>query len=452
MSDRVSLPHLLTERENRAAALKQSLEAAQREGRSEMNALEMRVSEEIQRIDEHIADLRNDEARGALPPSLARISGDPSTRTTRMTDDQHLTYRRHGRESWIRDLIAAQTDYGDDPHAARQRLARHADEVRTNPSYLEYRDLSRTDGQGGYGVPPAWLMDLYTELARPDRAFANLCQRLPLPGGTDSINIPKVLTGTTVGIQVADNTAVEETDLTDTFINAPVRTLAGQQSVSMQLLDQSPISFDEVIFKDLAGAHAAAADQQVMSGTGSNGQVLGIDYTAGIHTIAVGSVDIAGVYKSIANAIQKVHTTRFRPPEVIVMHPRRWGWFLSLLDTTNRPLFLAPANNPQNAGGILTAVDSQQVVGQMHGLPVVTDPLVTVTNGSGSPTGSEDVIYVARTSDLLLWESGIRARVLPETKAETLTCVLQLWSYLAFSAARQPQSVAVITGLTAPTW
>ncbi|OBJ57998.1 DNA primase [Mycobacterium asiaticum] len=88
----------------------------------------------------------------------------------------------------------------------------------------------------------------------------------------------------------------------------------------------------------------------------------------------------------------------------------------------------------------------------MMGLPVVTDPNVTTHAGAGSPTGTEDVVYVARTSDILLWESGIRARVLPETKAQTLTVILQIFGYLAFTAARYPQSVVTITGLQAPTF
>jgi hypothetical protein len=85
-------------------------------------------------------------------------------------------------------------------------------------------------------------------------------------------------------------------------------------------------------------------------------------------------MDIKGVYSAIANAVQTIHTTRFLPPDVIVMHPRRWGWFLSLLDQQQRPLFLPVDNAPMNTAGILTDVDSQQVVGRMHGLPIVTDP------------------------------------------------------------------------------
>jgi hypothetical protein len=147
-----------------------------------------------------------------------------------------------------------------------------------------------------------------------------------------------------------------------------------------------------------------------------------------------------------------VHTTRFLPPEVIVMHPRRWGWLQSLLDTQDRPLFLPRSNGLLNAAGVLEAVASQQVVGEMMGLPVVTDPNITTTNGPETPVGTEDIMYVMRSSDLILWESGIRARVLPETKAANLTVLLQIYNYLAFSAGRYPQSVVTITGLPAPTF
>jgi hypothetical protein len=110
---------------------------------------------------------------------------------------------------------------------------------------------------------------------------------------------------------------------------------------------------------------------------------------------------------------------------------------------------LPAANSPMNVAGVLSDVASQQIVGQVQGLPVVTDPNITTTAGGGS---NEDVVYVLRASDIVLWEGGIRARVMPETKAQTLTVLLQVYSYLAFSAARYPQSVVEITGLTAPTF
>jgi HK97 family phage major capsid protein len=409
--------------------------------------------DEICRLNTALLEAEADEQR-RIPnnPAVARIqAAQNQTRSTTMSIhvNEPELYRRGGPHSFGLDLMRASTPGMDLDGAARQRLTRHTENMteRAQHGDLEYRDISRVDGQGGYAVPPAWLMDQYVTYARPGRAFANLCQRQTLPGGTDSINIPKMLTGTTVAIQTADNTAVSQTDLTDTFINCPVRTIAGQQSVAIQLIDQSPIAFDDVVFRDLTSAHAAVLDQQVMYGSGASGQVLGVVSTPGVTTIPVASLDIAGIYKAIANAIQTIHVTRFLPPECIVMHPRRWGWLLTLLDTTNRPLFIPEANSGFNAAGILEDVDSQQVVGRTHGLPIVTDPNVATNLGAGT---NEDEIFIARFSDLVLWESGIRARVMPEVKAANLTVLLQIYSYVAWTAARYPASIITLSGLTPP--
>ena len=441
----------------RAAAENMLLEcrAAGRETLNEGEAFRHRQAiSDLQGLDDRIAEMRGELERAQMPAHLSRLSHPIETTTSRNTtmthaDARDLVYRRGDpRRSWCNDLIRLSCNLDSDGES-RARLASHARQVVDHPAYEEHRDLSRVDGSGGYAVPPAWLMNQYVELARPGRAFANVCQRQPLPGGTDSINIPKILTGTAVGVQTADNQPVVDVDLTDTFINAPVRTISGQQAVAIQLIDQSPIAFDDLVFRDLVAAHAAQTDQQVIGGSGANGQVLGIQLTPGITTIAASAIDIQHVYGAIANAVQTIHSTRFLPPEVIVMHPRRWGWFLSLLDASQRPLFLGTANAPMNVAGVLTDVASQQIVGSMHGLPVVTDPNIPVTQGAGN---NEDPVFVVRASDLVLWEGGIRARVLPETKATTLTVLLQIYSYLAFSAARYPASIVEIAGLTAPAW
>jgi len=409
-----------------------------------------KLGAEIEGLDERIQEVSGEiERSGQLNKNLQNIR---AAEQSVVRVKEQATYRKGDpRRSYMQDLIRMQLNMDTDGQA-RDRLMRHAQDVATLPEYAEYRDLSRTDGSGGYAIPPAWLMDQYVALARPGRAFANLVNNQALPAGTDSINIPKLLTGTATGVQTADNAAVTQVDLTDTFINAPVRTIAGQQALAIQLIDQSPIAFDDVVFRDLVADYAAQVDRQVLNGSGSSGQVLGVNNTSNIQTVAVGAVTIAGVYAAIANAIQKVHTSRYLPPDVIVMHPRRWGWFLSLLDGQQRPLFLPAANGPMNVAGVVSNVESQQVVGQMHGLPVVTDPNIGTTFGAQTPTGTEDVIYVIRASDIVLWESGIRARVLPETKAQNLTVLLQIYGYLAFSAARYPQSIVEITGLTPPTF
>jgi HK97 family phage major capsid protein len=402
--------------------------------------------DELHQLDERIKELSDEaersrqvtEGAAAVKRAKARVSSVNEART----------YERGNGRSYLQDLARVQLNMDDG--TARERLQRHAQDVATDP---EYRDLLRTDGNGGYFVPPVWLMDQYIELARAGRAYANVVNNQPLPGGTDSINIPKVATGTTTAIQTADNGAVSETDATDTFINAPVRTIAGQQDVAIQLLDQSPVSFDEVIFRDLVADYATKTDLQVISGSGSSGQVTGVRATSGITTITYtdATPTVAKLYSKIADAVQRVHTLRFMAPTAIVMHPRRWASLLAASDSNGRPLVVPDAGNPQNAVATLGVVGSQQVVGQMHGLPVITDPSMPTTLGAGT---NEDVVHVIRASDILLYESGIRSRVLPEVGSGNLTVRLQIYGYLAFTAARYPASVVEIggTGLVAPSF
>ncbi|MFF9310087.1 phage major capsid protein [Streptomyces sp. NPDC014748] len=412
----------------------------------ELTAQVAAKDDELRQLDERIKELSEEAERSRTITEGAKAVQRAKARV--QTVHEARTYERGNGRSYLQDLARVQLnmDSGD----SRERLLRHAQEVATDP---EYRDLDRTDGNGGYFVPPLWLMSSFIELARAGRAYANLVTSQPLPSGTDSINIPRVASGTATGVQTADNNAVTEQDLEDDFINAPVRTIAGQQDVAIQLLDQSPVSFDEVIFRDLTADFATKVDLQVIAGSGSAGQVTGVRSTPGIETIAYtdASPTVAKLYSKVADGVQRVHTMRYAPPSVIAMHPRRWAYLLAATDSTGRPLVVPNAGNPSNAIATLGAVAAEQVVGQMHGLPVVTDPNMPTNLGTGT---NQDVIHILRASDLLLYESGIRSRVLPEVGSGTLTVRLQVYGYVAFTAERYPKSIVEIggTGLAAPSF
>lgn len=54
----------------------------------------------------------------------------------------------------------------------------------------------------------------------------------------------------------------------------------------------------------------------------------------------------------------------------------------------------------------------------------------------------------------VLYESSIRTRMLPETLSGNLTVRLQVYGYIAFTAARYPKSIVELggTGLSTPTF
>lgn len=391
-------------------------------------------------------------------------------------------YGREGRNSYFLDLLRAQLR--QDP-AAIGRLERHAAELRVELPAREarradgarrrmeeefgrerrggtYRDISpferetrvnpnRVDGQGGYFVPPLWLVDEYVPFLRNGRPFAEIVRQVPLPDGTDSINIPKVLTGTVTSEQ-ADGGQVASQDLTDTFINAPVRTIAGQQDIAMQLLDQSPISFDEIVFQDLIADYNAKLDTRLLSGTGAGLQIKGLDFVSGTNSVTYtdASPTLPELYLPLAQALSQVARLRKMPPTAFVWQSTRWYWGLSQLDTQNRPLVVpyaeALALNPE---AIASGMVAEGPAGTVLGTPVVVDQNITTTDGAGA---NQDRIYAVRSSDFYLWEGSMRTRTLTEVLSGTLQVRVQVYNYVAFSAERYATSTSIITGtgLTAP--
>lgn len=111
-------------------------------------------------------------------------------------------------------------------------------------------------------------------------------------------------------------------------------------------------------------------------------------------------------------------------------------------------------NGAINAVGVGNAAEYGQVVGTLHGLPVITDANIPTNLGAGT---NEDIVIVAKLDDLLLWEQdGGMPRELrfEETNGGNLTVKVVVYGYSAFTAGRYPKSVATIggTGLVTPTF
>lgn len=445
MDKRAMIADLMAKRAEKRAELDGLLTAAEaREEKKftdeERSAFDTGESE-IRGYDERIAELDSQIKADEAAAEMARKYA-PSG--IKVTSEPEVYRQSGGGPSYFRDLFRA-TNKGD--REAFDRLQRNDKIV------AEKRAISTTNGAGGEFVPPLWLEDQFIKYVRPGRITADLCPTQDLPAGTDSINIPKVNTGTAVAPQATQNTGVQQTDLTTTSVSSPVVTVAGGQTVSLQLLEQSPLNIDDVVLRDLAADYAKQIDTQVLSGTGTGGQVTGIFTQSGTTAVTYTSASptLGALYSKVAGAIQSVHTSRFLPPDAIVMHPRRWAWCVAQLDAQNRPLVVPHAGAPMNVMGNAGAQASQGLVGEMLGLPVYVDALIPTTLGAGT---NQDEILVARMSDLMLWESNVRAEAFQQTYAQNLSVFVRLYNYFSFQPGRYPQSISVIggTGLVAPTF
>jgi hypothetical protein len=140
-----------------------------------------------------------------------------------------------------------------------------------------------------------------------------------------------------------------------------------------------------------------------------------------------------------------------------VMHPRRWGWLSTLMDSTGRPVVQPVAHGPFNVVGVnampgaygsddAVQTQSYNVVGFLQGLPIVTDANVPASVG----TNVEDLVFVVDNRNLLLWEQGDgQPQMLrfEQTLGNQLTVLLAAYGYVAFTAGRYPAGVGKIGGL-----
>lgn len=364
------------------------------------------------------------------------------------------TYRRGGERSFFVDAFRAE-HLGD--ATAREIMARNAREqsdiVRERYGPGSFRDVGTTAFSGL--VVPQYLVDLYAPLARAGSPFVNACPKIQLPPDGLTLNVSRLTTGSAAAAQATENTEVQETNMDDTLLTINVRTYAGQQDVSRQLLDRGSLG-DELVYRDLVSSYFTVLDSAVLNADGTSGTHLGLRSTSGIISVAYtdATPTVGEAYAKFADAIQQINSQRFEPATTIVVHPRRWGWFTAALDTAGRPLVVPNSNGPFNAIGVGEAAEYGQVVGTLHGLPVITDANIPTNVGAGT---NEDVVIVTRiVDDLLFWEGDGMPRQFrfEQVPGGPQSIRLAVWGYTAFTAGRQPAANAVIsgTGLIPPTF
>lgn len=475
-------PFILRAREARAAArsaIDAVLNKAAGENRANLTEEEeteyRKHMDELKALDERIAELHaaeDNERRAAERAAGQDPTGDGSGIRVR---SEPMTYERGNRQaSYFRDLGLA---YVGGDQEARERLQRHRTEmaeempkrearmeqefrrglesldVGERRAAFERRDISRVDGAGGEFVPPLWLLDEFAGLARAGRPFLELVRTIPLPGGTDSINIPRITTGTAVAAQSADNAAVAETDMITDSVNAPVRTYAGQQDIALQLLEQSPMVFDELVFADLRADYNAKVDAAALAGAGTSGTLKGLLAATGTNAITYtdATPTVGELYPKVADALSQAATARKRVPNVLIGAPRRWFWMTAALDAQGRPLVVPTSQGTFNSLADVRDQVFEGPAGVLQGTPFVLDPNMPINLGAGT---NEDRVIATLSTDHVLFEGGLRTRALPEVLSGTLTVRLQVYAYVAFTAERYPGGTSIIsgTGLITPTF
>jgi HK97 family phage major capsid protein len=401
---------------------------------------------EFEELTDRVEELLTLENRSREANEARRVAGG----THISVNEPNPVYRKGDRStSFFRDLAIASDpsrSHAPEVDEARRRLAA-SQETRSG-------DISTTAGHGGEFAPPWWAVEDWISLARPGRATADLCHHEVLPSGISSVNLPAVATGSAVGVQATQNSAVTDVAMTTTSISSGITTLAGAQIVSLQQLEQTPVPFDQVILQDLAADYAKQLDLQVLYGTNASGQLNGLVNGAAVTTFTSGSPAPASVtnansfYYSVSKAAVALQTARYKAASAIIMHPRRWGWILGAVDTSSRPLVVPAGGSFNPLGTTGPEPVAENFAGTFGGYPVYTDPNISITANS---TTNQDEAYIVRSDDIWLYETPIQPASFTATFANNLSVLFRCHGFAAL-VTRYAASVQVIrgTGMLAP--
>lgn len=321
-----------------------------------------------------------------------------------------------------------------------------------------------TDGFGGYFIPPLWLVDEFIPGLRAHLVVAGLARQMDVPPGTNSINVPKLVTLTSVGYQQANNAGLPSRDWTDTYVQANVKTIGGYSDVAIQLLEQSPQGIvDEVITTDLMAAYNTFLGGEVIAGDGTNagslngGHLLGLYPAANWGANTVTYTDLSPAPYKLPPAVfgpmaSKIARTRFDASNFkLALHGRRWFNYSTGLDANNRPLGETPSGGRFNiAAAVQAGLQAEGLVGSVPSVadaPVYIDDNIPTTDGDGT----RDVALGGLFDDAWLFRSPLRTDVFREVESATLGVRFRVYNYAAF-LVRYGQSFAVASGsgLTTP--
>ena len=428
--------------EKRDAALAKAeaiVEAAQAEAREltpEQDAEIAVALDEVRSLDEQIATHSELEKRSAEAAELRKENKFDAVVAPAVVKSEARTYSPKSEASFVADAYAAQ--FNND-FAAKDRLARHMNEEK-----IERRDVTSANFAGL--VVPQFLTELAAPFARAGRVTADLARKHQLPDAGLTISISKVTTGTAVAEQT-EGAAVQETDMDDTKLDLSVKTFAGMQDVSRQALERGT-NIDSLVMADLVSAYHSTLNTAVVA------ELLASAGNAVTYTDA--SPTVAELYPKLLDSVQKVQTSFFAGPNVIIMHPRRLAFILAAVDGQNRPLAVpTPSSSGQPAFAYGNGAPVYGNSGySIAGLPVFTDATISTAQGAGT---NQDTIYVGNSQELHLWEQGSGEPMMlrfEQPKASELEVTMIVYGYAAFTANRYPSAWSQIngTGLVTPTF
>ena len=248
-------------------------------------------------------------------------------------------------------LHTIKAQLGDEDSALYVKAA--ADSTSTNPAFN----------------PTQYLTNLFVSNTNFARPAVDACGRAALPASGMTLSIPSLITPTDTAPTVAstaESAAPSNTGMTSEYLTYNVTKYAGQQTISLELIERSDPVFMDQLMIQLERAYLKATDAAVIAALIAGG-------TAATATAATSAGLIS--YLSTEAAAAYAGTSYFA--KNVVIGTGTWAAAMGYTDSTGRPIY--NASQPWNAAG---DVKTSSIKGNLLGLDVYTDVNAVATNGA----------------------------------------------------------------------
>jgi len=265
-------------------------------------------------------------------------------------------------------LHSIKAKLGDDDSALYVRAA--ADSTSTNPAFN----------------PTQYLTNMFVSNTNFGRAAIDACTKATLPGAGFTVNVPSLITGTDTAPTVAstaESAAPSNTGMTSSYESYTVTKYAGQQTISLELIERSdPIFMDQLMIQ-LERAYLKATDAAVIAAFISSGTAA----TATANT-AAGLIN----FLSTESAAAYAGTSYFA--KNVVIGSGTWAAAMGYQDSTGRPIF--NTTTPMNSAG---QIGNSSIRGNLLGLDTYVDV------NAVSTAGADNSAFVIAPEAVTIFES-----------------------------------------------
>lgn len=253
--------------------------------------------------------------------------------------------------------------------------------------------------------------------------------------GNKAIKVPVVTSSVSIGA-VAEGSALPESDPGLGTLTLDPKKFGALTIVNREVLEDSSAALQEMVAEALIRDMGVELDRQLIAGSGSGQNLLGIRNASGTTTGAnTGTNGGSLTFTHLADTLGAAESANVNPDRMVwFMHARTWASVRKMVDNNSRP--------------IISLDPTGDVRPTLWGKPVYIDNNLPITETKGTSTDCTSILLVDMSQVVVACSRDIELAVSEDYKFNTDQVALRVTSRFDIGVA-QPTALTITSGVRA---